>query len=83
MTFINTNLVARNWFSLRVSIYIWCSIGKISLFLELICAHLCILIIKINILILGEGSTQGLDDTTSITETNILLILHNQSKDLY
>ena len=30
------------------------------------------------ILILGEGSTEGLNDTI-----NILLILHNQEKDLY
>ena len=33
------------------------------LFLELIWAHLCILIIKVKkILILGKGPTQGLDD---------------------
>ena len=32
-----------------------------------------------DILILGEGPTQGLDDTT----LNILLILHKQEKDLY
>ena len=37
---------------------------KMSSFLELIWAYLCILIIKEDILILGEGSTQGLDDTT-------------------
>ena len=33
--------------------------------------------------ILGERSTQGVDDTTLTAETNILLILHNQIKDLY
>ena len=36
-----------------------------------------------DILILGEGTTQGLDDTTLTAEANILLILHNQEKDLY
>ena len=37
----------------------------------------------IDILILGEGPTQRLDDTTLIAETNILLVLHNKKKDLY
>ena len=41
---------------------------KMSLFLKLIWAHLCILIMKINISILGEGPTQSLDDTTLTTE---------------
>ena len=40
-----------------------------SLFLELIWAHLCISIIKNKgILILGEGPAKGLDDTTSTAE---------------
>ena len=30
-----------------------------------------------DILILGEGPTQGLDDTTLTAEPNYLLILHN------
>ena len=38
-----------------------------SLFLELIWAHLCMLIIREKF-ILGEGKTQGLDDTTLTTE---------------
>ena len=33
-----------------------------------------------DILILGKGPTQGLDDTTLMAELNILLILHNQKK---
>ena len=42
---------------------------KMSLFLELIWAHLCISIIKNKgILILGEGPAKGLDDTTSTAE---------------
>ena len=36
---------------------------------------------KKDILILGEGSTQGLDDTTLIAEKNILLILQNIIKN--
>ena len=37
-----------------------------------------------NILILGEGPTQGLDDTTLTAEViYILIILHYQIKDLY
>ena len=40
-----------------------------------------------DILIIGEGPTQGLDDTTltenRFTTLNILLILHNQIKVLY
>ena len=36
-----------------------------------------------DILILGEGPTKGLDDTTLTTEAKYLLILHNQEKDLY
>ena len=36
-----------------------------------------------DILILGQGPTQGLDDTTLTAEAIILLILHNQTKDLY
>ena len=35
------------------------------------------------ILILDEGPTQGLDDTTLQEKQNILLILHNREKDLY
>ena len=35
-----------------------------------------------DILIFDEGPAQGLDDTTLTTEA-ILLILHNQIKDLY
>ena len=42
---------------------------KVSLFLELILAHLCILIIKKKgIFIPGEGPTQGLHDTTLTAE---------------
>ena len=37
---------------------------KLLLFLELIWDQLCILIIKIKDIILGEGSAQGLDDNT-------------------
>ena len=36
-----------------------------------------------DILILGEGQTQGLDDTTVTAEAKYPLILHNQEKDLY
>ena len=36
-----------------------------------------------DILIIGEGPTQGLDDTILTAEAKILLILHNQEKDLY
>ena len=36
-----------------------------------------------NILILGEGPTQGVDDTTLTAEAIYLLILHNREKDLY
>ena len=36
-----------------------------------------------DILIIGEGPTQGLDYTTLTEKQNILLILHNQEKDLY
>ena len=36
-----------------------------------------------DILTLGEGPTQGLDDTALTAEAKILLILHNQEKDLY
>ena len=36
---------------------------------------------KKDILILGEGSTQGLDDTTLTAEKNILLILKNIIKN--
>ena len=35
------------------------------------------------ILILGEGPTQELDDTTLTAGLNITLILHNQIQDLY
>ena len=36
-----------------------------------------------DILILGEGLTEGLDDSTLTAKANILLILHNQEKHLY
>ena len=36
-----------------------------------------------DLLILGEGPTQALNDTILTAEANILLILHNQEKDLY
>ena len=36
-----------------------------------------------DILNLGEGTTQGLDDTILKKKQNILLILHNQEKNLY
>ena len=35
-----------------------------------------------DILILGEGPTQGLDDTTLTVEDIYPIILHNQLKDL-
>ena len=41
---------------------------EMSLFSELIWAHLCTLIIKKDVSILGEGPTQGLDDTILTTE---------------
>ena len=40
------------------------ALQNMSLFLELIWAHLCILIIKNDISILGERPRQGSDDTT-------------------
>ena len=40
-----------------------------SLFLELILAHLCILIIKEKKLTLGEGPSQGLDNTRLTAES--------------
>ena len=36
-----------------------------------------------DILILGEGLTQGLDDTTLTAEANVPLNLYNQIEDLY
>ena len=42
---------------------------KMSLFLELVKVLLCILMVEKNILVVGEGSTQGLDSTTITTET--------------
>ena len=36
-----------------------------------------------DILILGEGPTQGLDETTLTAEPNFPLILHTEDKDLY
>ena len=36
-----------------------------------------------NIWILGEGATPGLDNATLTAELYILIILHNQIKDLY
>ena len=55
---------------------------KISLFLELISAHLCILIITLKgILILGEEPAQRLDDTK--INSRSLLILYNQIKGVY
>ena len=53
--------------------------AKLSLFLEFIIVLLCLLII---ILVLDEGPTQELDDTTKTAEVNILLIFQNQEKDL-
>ena len=35
------------------------------------------------ILILGEEPTQRLDEATLAAKHNILLVLHNQEKDLY
>ena len=55
------------------------SMGKNVTIFELICAHLYLLIMRENILILGEG----LDDTTLTAEAIYLLILHSQIKDLY
>ena len=37
---------------------------------------------KKGILVLGEGPTQRLDDTTITKEVKIVLILQNQEKDL-
>ena len=36
-----------------------------------------------DISILGEGPTQGLDDTTLTAEAKYPIILHSQEKDLY
>ena len=36
-----------------------------------------------HILILGEGPTQGIDDTTLTAEAKHPIILHHQEKDLY
>ena len=36
-----------------------------------------------DIIILGEGPTQGLDDTTLTAEAKYPITLHNQEKDLY
>ena len=36
-----------------------------------------------DILILGEGPTQRLDDITLSAEENILLVLNNQERDLH
>ena len=36
-----------------------------------------------DILIIGVGPTQGLDDTTLTTEAKFPINLHNQEKDLY
>ena len=44
------------------------AMGKMSLFLELIWVHLYIVIIKKDILIVGEGPKQKLDDTTLTAE---------------
>ena len=41
---------------------------KISIFLELIWVHLCILIIKKKVLILGKGPTQGYDNAALTAE---------------
>ena len=41
--------------------------GAVSLFLELICVHLYILIIKKDILIVGEGTKQKINDDTTLT----------------
>ena len=60
---------------------------KMSLLLELVKVLLCILMVEKNILVVGEGSTQGLDSTAITTETKypinfrkldkkIVLILH-------
>ena len=56
-----------------------------SLFLEMIRAHLCKDDNKNeDILILGEGATQGLDDSLiNSISYSILLPLHNQTKDMY
>ena len=49
------------------------------LYLELIWAHLYLLIIKKkDILILGKGPTQGLDDTTLAAETQYSINLQDQ-----
>ena len=63
-------VVVLDSFRIRNFHYLTVAWAKISLLLELIWAHLCILIIrrKIDILILGIGPTQGLDDTTLTVE---------------
>ena len=66
---------------------------KMSLFLELVKVLPCILMVEKNILVVGEGSTQGLDSTTVTKypinfrklEKKIVLILHyngNNSKNV-
>ena len=59
------------------------SLEKMALCLELIFAHLCMLMIREKIWIFAEGPKQGLDDNKLTAEANILLTLHNQEKDLH
>ena len=54
-----------------------------SLFLELIGADLCVLIIKkIDILILGKWPTQGLDDTALRAEAQYLVNFSRSNRKL-
>ena len=46
---------------------------KMILFLGLIVVLLCMMIIKKDILVFGEGQTPGLDDTAIIAEAKYLL----------
>ena len=54
---------------------------KMSLFMELMWDHLCILIKREkDVLILGEGPTQGLDNTTLTAEAIYLINIHSNKR---
>ena len=80
----NTNIVVMVLDSIRVNNFHGQTVSgvKMLLLLLLMWAHLCMLIIKKDILVVCEGPTQELDDTTITAEANILLILQNHEKDL-
>ena len=50
------------------------------LFLVLIWAHLCILVIKKDVLVLGEDPTQGLDNTKITEEAKYLVDFTDSGK---